>query len=164
MDLSSYKKESKLWVFQSESPFSSFEDEIKERLENFIAQWKTHGERVEATFDVLEGVFIIVASNEQNVVVSGCGIDELTKCIQNIELDFSLNLYDRSELYFLNEGELNSCSFMEVKEKFLNEEISESSQIFDISVNTVESYTNRWKIPMNRSWVYKRLIMGGAPD
>lgn len=163
MDLNGYMQGSKVWVFQSATSFRNNAAEITEQLDAFIASWMTHGKEVEAAYELIEDVFIVVMANEVKNAVSGCAIDELTGVVRKLENDLGLSLFNRSLLYYLEDGLLASCSFMEVKNIFDKGGVNEDTIIYDISVNSIESYINGWKIPMKRSWVYKQLVLGDTP-
>ncbi len=93
---------SRVWVYQSNRPFSINEAlEIEEQLENFTKEWNSHGSAVRSYANLFFGQFIVMMADETDVKVGGCSTDSAFRFIKNLEKDYNVQLLDRQTLAFI---------------------------------------------------------------
>ena len=81
-----FHPDSRVWVYQASRIFSLQEAlEIEELLNEFTAQWKSHGTPVKGAAYLFFGQFIVLIADETATGVSGCSTDSSVRMIKDIE-------------------------------------------------------------------------------
>ena len=97
-----FHADSRVWVYQASRIFSLQEAlAIEELLNEFAAQWKSHGVPVKGAAYLFFGQFIILIADETATGVSGCSTDSSVRMIKDIEQRFGVNMFDRTTLAFV---------------------------------------------------------------
>ena len=77
---------SRVWIFQSNRPFSALESkEIEMSLNLFLKSWTAHGKSLLSSFKINYNRFIIIALDESNNSATGCSIDSCVHFIQKLD-------------------------------------------------------------------------------
>src|SRR6185295_14012622 len=91
-----FSDQSRIWIYLSNRVFTEAEvSELNQLLEQFCIQWTAHGSNLKAGGEVLHHRFIILMVDETAAGASGCSIDKSIHFIQQIEKQFSVNLFNR---------------------------------------------------------------------
>ena len=142
---------SRVWIYQSNREFSSSEvEQIKNKSEEFVAQWTSHDQLMKACIEIFHNRFIVVCVDEKTASASGCGIDKSVKFIQQLEKYFSLSLLDRMNVAYRKDGKILSSPISELKN-------SGAVTVFNNLVQTKEELEKNWEVPIEKSW-QKRLL------
>jgi hypothetical protein len=149
----------RVWVYPCSRTLSDSEvADISSRLKAFINDWLSHQRVVEGSATVLNHRFIILCADESNVDVSGCSIDSSVKFIQELEKIFGLQSFERTHLYFLNEGgTVDSVDFRSIQTAWENGTIHEGSLIFNLQASSIEDLKGNWMKPILSS-MYARFL------
>lgn len=153
---------SRVWIYQSSRLFSMTEAlQIERQLENFVNNWKTHGHAVKGFSTLFFGQFLILMADETHVEVSGCSTDSSVQFVKELEKLYHVNLFDRQLLGFVIDEKvqvlpLNQFNYA-VKNGFINAE----TLYFNNTVCTKKELFENWIIPINDSWLAKKLIAVG---
>ena len=149
---------SRTWIYQSNRELNEKQiAEIKNKSQNFIDQWTSHGKTMNACIEIFHYFFIVVLVDEQSAPASGCGIDKSVHFIQQLEKDFSITLLDRTLAAYKKEDKIFICSLLEFEKLIGAGAIDENTIVFNNLVNTKAELENNWQIPLKRSW-HKSLI------
>ena len=70
-------------------------------LNDFVANWKSHGAPVKGYANLFFGHFIVLMADETATGVSGCSTDSSVHLIKSIEEKFKVQLFDRQNLAFI---------------------------------------------------------------
>jgi len=71
-----FNDSSKVWIYQSSRLFLMSEAlDIESKLEQFVSDWKSHGETVKGYANLFFGQFIVIMADETATGVSGCSTD-----------------------------------------------------------------------------------------
>lgn len=144
----------RLWVYAAPRPFSAAEiATIKSAAPAFIDNWSTHGTPLQASFDVLENQFLLMAVDEGVQTASGCSIDSSVGFVRGLEQQFGLSLTDRSLVYFLIGGEVKTFPLTELKQQVTQGNLSPETKLINTLVATKEELTQKWLIPAGDSWL-----------
>ena len=107
---------SRVWVYQSDRNLSDKEVVfIQQNLLAFCNNWKAHQEHLESSYKVLYNRFIILLVDEQQQNASGCSIDSSVNFIKEIEAEFGIDLFNRTQIAFEQKGEIVTLSIPEFK-------------------------------------------------
>ncbi|MFI5164494.1 MAG: ABC transporter ATPase [Bacteroidia bacterium] len=142
---------SRVWIYQADREFSSSEVElIKKKSEDFVTQWTSHNQLMNACIEIFHNRFIIVCVDEKTAPASGCGIDKSVKFIQQLENDFSVSLLDRMDVAYRKDGKIFSCNVSELKNLG-------NITVFNNLVATKKEVEKDWEVPIEKSW-HKKFI------
>src|ERR1700692_1368529 len=104
---SDFASDSRVWIYQSNRPFTSSEAlQIEDLLIAFAESWKSHGTPVKGCGNLLFGQFIVLMADESATGVSGCSTDSSVRLMKQIEQSYRVNLFDRLQYAFLVKGKL----------------------------------------------------------
>jgi hypothetical protein len=149
----------RVWVYPCSRTLSDSEvTDISIRLQTFINEWLSHQRVVEGSGAVLNHRFIVLSADESNVDVSGCSIDSSVKFVKELEKIFGLQCFERTHLYFLNEGgTVDTVDFRDIQEAWEKGTIHEGSLIFNLQASTIEDLKGNWMKPILSS-MYARFL------
>lgn len=146
------------WVYQSNRFFTDYEALlIQNRLADFAAGWKVHGEPLSAQAEVRYNLFIVLSVDEQIAAASGCSIDSSVRFLKTLEADFDIQLFDRMNVAFKKEGQLHAASRSEFENLVKDGQIDDTTVVFDNTITSLASLTDKWQIPFGESW-HKRVF------
>jgi len=148
---------SRVWIYQSTREFSENEiGLIKQKSEDFISDWTSHGKTMRACIEIFHKRFIIVCVDETSISASGCGIDKSVKFIQKLEKEFNTSLLNRLNVAYrqpsLNNevGEIITCHISELKSLLKLSEGKMGIIVFNNLVNTKEALEKSWEVPLEK--------------
>ena len=150
---------SKVWIYQSSRPFSKQEEqEINEQLYNFYIQWQSHGADVKGWAKLIFNQFVIVMADENYSGVSGCSTDGMVRIIKSFERQYSVDLFDRLTITFLVDEKPQPLPMQQVKYALEKGYIETDTLLFNNTVDTKEKLENSWLVPLNKSWLWNRIV------
>ena len=92
----------RIWIYQADRKFTETEkNTISEALTAFTHSWVAHGNPLKTSFAILHDQFIVLAADENFNEASGCSIDSSVRVIRQLDQQFSLGLFDRTNIGFL---------------------------------------------------------------
>jgi hypothetical protein len=154
----------RIWIFQADKIIEPPQHKIVDNeLLAFTTSWSAHGNKLEASYAILEDYFIILGVDEEKNGTSGCSIDLCNQVIKQLEHDTGINFFNRTIVPFEIDGKVKQFSIHELKKKFADQELGENSITFNILAETVGALRHNWRIPVSQSWV-KRYITPRAVD
>ena len=94
----------RLWIFTADRTLSPAETTaLTERVDEFLAEWASHGRAVSGEATVLHGRFLVVTAHLDGGV-SGCGIDSMTHAVEEIAADLGFGWLDGLHVAYRDEG------------------------------------------------------------
>ncbi|MBK8877661.1 MAG: hypothetical protein IPN74_03660 [Haliscomenobacter sp.] len=82
----SFAPESRVWIYQSNRPFSEAEEqELAAELKEFTRQWVSHNQRLKAAGTILYHRFIALMVDENQVGAGGCSIDRSVAFLKQVQ-------------------------------------------------------------------------------
>lgn len=152
---------SKVWIYQSSRLFSISEAlQLEVMLEDFVLQWKSHGTPVKGYGNLFFGQFIVLMADETATGVSGCSTDSSVHLIKNIEKNFQVDLFNRQNLAFIVKDKVQLLPLSQLEYAFENNFISPETLYFNNLVATKSELENNWIIPVQQSWLKKKIKAG----
>jgi hypothetical protein len=154
----SFHPSSRVWVYQSSRVFSLGEAfDIEELLNNFAADWKSHGTPVKGAGYLFFGQFIVLLADETATGVSGCSTDSSVRLVKDIEQRFAVNMFDRTTLAFVVKDKVQLLPLSQLQYATENGFINGETLYFNNLVATKEELENKWIIPVKESWLASRI-------
>lgn len=148
---------SKVWIYQSSRLFTIGEAlEIEDLLNNFVAEWKSHGASVKGYANLLFGQFIVLMADETATGVSGCSTDSSVYLIKKIEELFHVELFNRQHLAFVVKEKIQVLPLSQINYAFDNNFVNPNTLYFNNLVANKQELLNHWIIPAKQSWLANR--------
>lgn len=149
---------SRVWIYQSNRPFSEREaEEIEEQLHQFAVQWNSHGVPVKGWGRLLFDQVIVLMADETTSEVSGCSTDSSVRIIKSIEKQYSVNLFDRLLLGFLVKDKLQLLPMNQVGYALEKGFITTDTLYLNNTVLTKQELEDHWLMPLKESWLMAKL-------
>jgi hypothetical protein len=146
----------RIWIYQSDRKFTGDETlKIEHEGKNFIETWTAHNNKLLASFDVLNDLFIIIAVDESVNDASGCSIDKSIHFLQDIEHEFGVHLFDRMQVAYTTDSGIHTCLLNELHARFRKGEIDEYTLVYNNLVQTKADMKKNFMVPYRESWHYK---------
>jgi hypothetical protein len=153
-----FAPDSRVWVYQSSRLFTMSEAlEIEDMLNNFVANWNSHGAPVAGFGTLFFGRFIILVADESSTGVSGCSTDSSVRLIKSIEQKFAVNLFDRQNLAFVKNDKIELIPLGQFKYAAENGFIGPETLYFNNLIQTKYELEHTWLIPVKESWLASRM-------
>ena len=149
---------SRIWIFQSNRPFSDLETkEIEMSLNLFLRSWTAHGKSLLSAFKINYNRFIIIALDESNNSASGCSIDSCIHFIQKLENNYKIDLLDKMNVTFKQGDFFSYKSINDFKKLVENRSVSRNTIVYNNMVVDIKDFLKNWEVPVSKSW-HKRFF------
>ncbi len=149
---------SKVWIYQSSRLFSIPEAlEIEALMEDFVANWKSHGSDVKGYANLFFGQFIVIMADETSTTVGGCSTDSSVRLIKEIETLFKVNMFDRQSLAFIIKDKVQLLPLAQLNYALENSFITLDTLYFNNLVATKEALLDKWIVPAKDTWLATRI-------
>lgn len=156
-ELIALENDSRAWIYQADRELSYDElDILRPALFDFINQWSSHGQGVDAYGNIFHRRFIGIFA-DKSIHVSGCSIDASTHFVRDAGNMLGVDFFQRTQFAFMKDEQIFSYQQAEVSKAIENGEISDETFVFDNLVDTKEKFLKSWLIPFGQSW-HKRLV------
>ncbi len=153
-----FAPDARVWVYQCNRLLSMGETlEADAMLQEFVAQWHTHGASVQGFATIFFGQFVILMADESHTAVSGCSTDSSVRLIKVLEQKFNVSLFDRQLLAFVVKDKIQLVPMAHLKHAVEHGMIKEDDLFFNNVVATKAELENNWLIPLHQSWLASRL-------
>ena len=148
---------SRVWIYQSSRLFFISEAlEMEDMLNDFAANWKSHGTPVKGFANLFFGRFIVLMADETATGVSGCSTDSSVHLIKSIEEKYKVQLFDRQNLAFVVKDKIQLLPLSQLEYAVENNFINADTLYFNNTVLSKKEMIEKWIIPVKESWLAKR--------
>jgi len=151
---------SRVWVYQCSRQLMLSEALSMEPLiEDFCADWQSHGAKVKAYGNLFFGQFLVLMADETGASVSGCSTDSSVRFVKSLEQRFGVQFFDRTNLAFFTKDKVQMLPMSQLQYAFDNGFITADTLYFNNLVQDKKSLEENWIIPVKESWLAGRLKM-----
>jgi hypothetical protein len=158
-----FAADSRVWIYQSSRMFMLSEAlQIESLLEDFAANWNSHGAPVKGYANLLFGQFVVIMADESATGVSGCSTDSSVRVIKEIERTFRVNMFDRQTLAFISKEKVELIPMNQFSYALDSGLIGAETPYFNNLVASKADLLNNWIIPVKESWLGKRFPLLNA--
>lgn len=145
---------SRIWIFQSSTKIDDATSEkILAETDDFLQKWAAHGNALLASSTVEYNQFLIIATDEDFNMASGCSIDSMTRFVQELAQKFHLNLFDRTKLAFLKSESVELVDMKSMKELVSQGYFDSEMLFFNNNISTKNQLRNEWLVKPEESWL-----------
>jgi hypothetical protein len=153
-----FNDNSRVWVYQSSRLFTISEAlQIEDMLNDLVKNWQSHGVPVKGYANLFFGQFIILMADEAATGVSGCSIDSSVRVIQQIELQFKVEMFNWQNLAFIVKDIVQIIPRQQFNYALENNFIRTETIFFNNVVATKKELEENWLIPVNQSWLKTKI-------
>jgi hypothetical protein len=153
-----FNDDSRVWIYQSNRLFFISEAlEMEDMLNDFAANWKSHGADVKGYANLFFGQFIVIMADETATGVSGCSTDSSVHLIKTIEDKYKVNMFDRQSLAFVVKDKIQLLPLNQLEYAVENNFVNADTLYFNNTVLTKKEMLEKWIIPVKESWLSKRV-------
>jgi hypothetical protein len=146
---------SRVWVFGSDRLLAPDEEErLLKRVDEFLEQWKAHGEPLTVGRQWRDGRFLVVAVDQASAGASGCSIDGLFRVLQQVQHDFGASLVGGGRIFYRDgTGTVQSAERSNVASLAKSGGITADTVVFDTSLTDLGTWRNCFEQPARDGWV-----------
>lgn len=149
---------SRVWIYQCNRLFTLNEAfQVEDMLKAFVSNWNSHDTPVKGYANLFFGQFIVLVADETAYGVSGCSTDSSVRMIKDIEQMFHVNLFDRLLLAFIVKERVQVIPMSQLPYAVENNFIEPSTLYFNNTVQTLAQLKENWLIPVQQSWLAKKM-------
>lgn len=149
---------SKVWIYQSSRLFLISEAlQLETLLQQFVAEWQTHGTPVKGYANLLFGQFIVFIADETTAGVSGCSTDSSVRMVKQIEQLFKVDMFNRQHLAFIVKDRIEVLPLSQLNYAVENAFITPDTLYFNNLVATKEELLSKWLMPLRKSWLAAKI-------
>ena len=153
-----FDNSSRVWIYQSNRLLTMSEAlRLEEYLEQFVGEWKSHGQKVKGFGTLFFGQFIILMADETASGVSGCSTDSSVRFIQQMEKAFGIQLLDRQLLAFWHKSKVQTLPLSQIPYALEHQFINADTLYFNNLADTKIKLLNEWLLPLKDSWLKRYL-------
>lgn len=145
---------SRIWIYQAERKLS--EDEVtfvEKSTSEFLKGWSAHGHDLKSSFKIEYDQFLVLTVDESFSQASGCSIDASVNLIKALEQRIGISFITNGLVGFLVEDEVKLLPFNKLKEEIAANVISNSTPMFNNTIQYLADFKSKWLVESNQSWI-----------
>lgn len=150
--------DARVWIYKCATPLSAGQQAvIRERGAAFTGAWRSHGQVVVGSLEVLNDHFIALAADIKDMRICGGAIDASTRLVKELERDLGLQLTDRMVVVYKLNGALHACRVPQLEELVKNGTLTGDTIVYDDLVATKADLDARFRTPLRNTWMARYL-------
>jgi hypothetical protein len=143
----------RIWIYQSNRRLTPSEiTAITEKAQAFTQSWSSHSRKVDSAAAVLFDKFLIIAANEEQFNVSGCGIDSSVHFVKALGQEYGIDFFDRFNIAYKIGEEVMIAPRKAFEQLVESGAVNEDTIVFNNMVTTKKDLLQGWMVPMKNSW------------
>lgn len=145
--------DSRVWVFGSSRQLTKNESpELLSRVDEFLDDWKAHGEPLNAGRNFSGDRFLTIAVDQNTAYASGCSIDGLFRSLKDLETRFGTSLLDRSLVYYADNDGVHAVHRDEFSALASSGSVKGDTVVYDPTVTHLGEWRARFQSKAADSW------------
>lgn len=155
----SLDSQTRLWFYTTDREMTDRELVfLNEKLSEFLPAWTAHNRSLKAWATVFFNRILLIAVDETQAGVSGCGIDKSVHFLEKTGGELGLDFFERMTIGVENPaGEIEFLPLGQFSKRVKSGELSAETRILDNLVSTKMEFENGWLKPARASWVSRFL-------
>lgn len=154
VDFDTLPATARLWIFSASRPLNVVErDQLLGLVDEFLGQWKAHGQPLTAARDWRYDRFLLVAVDESATDASGCSIDAMVHRLGGLERALGVALLDHGPVLFRREAQIERVDRSGFADLARRGDVSPDTIVFNNTLTRVaELREGRWETAARASW------------
>lgn len=158
VEYSTISDTAKVWVYPSSRKFYPNEiEEVTQKIQSFIQNWKAGDEDFTASFQFLYDRFIVLIADDEKSALQNGDIDASVAFILKLQEEYNVQLLDKMNVCFKQGKYVQYKELKDFKKLLKNKAVNGKTIIFDNLVVNNYDFKNFWEIPIEDSW-YNRFL------
>ncbi|WP_438978318.1 ABC transporter ATPase [Polaribacter sp.] len=158
VEYSTISDTAKVWVYPSSRKFYPNEiEEVTQKIQSFIQNWKAGDEDFTASFQFLYDRFIVLIADDEKSALQNVDIDASVAFILKLQEEYNVQLLDKMNVCFKQGKYVQYKELKGFKKLLKNKAVTGKTIIFDNLVVNNYEFKNFWEIPIEDSW-YNRFL------
>mgnify|MGYP000091131802 CR=1 FL=1 len=158
VEYSTISDTAKVWVYPSSRKFYPNEiEEVTQKIQSFIQNWKASDENFTASFQFLYDRFIVLIADDEKSALQNVDIDASVAFILKLQEEYNVQLLDKMNVCFKQGKYVQYKELKDFKKLLKNKAVTGKTIIFDNLVVNNYDFKNFWEIPIEDSW-YNRFL------
>lgn len=146
--------QARIWIYQADRSLTDTEVEaLKPVLAQFVTEWTSHGQTLQASAQLFHNRFLIIANDEDVNSPSGCSIDASVRFVKQLQDQLNVSFFDRTQLAFLKDNEVTVIPMKTIKEAAATGVVTAETLYFDNTIATVGQLQQNWPQPAKATWL-----------
>jgi len=149
---------SRIWIYQANRQLTPQEKQLAETtLKSFCEGWVAHQQQLKTSFSIEQDQFIILATDEDYHLPSGCSIDSSVRTLKDLQSKLGVDFFDRTKVAFLKDDTVVTHSLASLKGLFETGELNGGTLTFNNLVPSRGDLARGWKTRVENTWLTKYL-------
>ena len=150
--------DSRLWIYQINRELTEAEEgRLLNDTLDFLKEWTAHGSKLSASAKIVDHRLLIIAADESHSGASGCSIDSQVAFLREIQLKMDIDLFSRSNIYYLENNSFKSMDLNEFKNKVSTGELSDDTLFYNTTIHKKGQLQDGFLIPIKESWLMRMI-------
>lgn len=150
--------DSRLWIYQINRVLRPDEEaSLLNETMRFLEEWTAHGSKLSASAKIIDHRLLIIAADESHSGASGCSIDSQVAFLRDIQLKLNIDLFSRTNIYYLENDNLKSMDLNEFKSKISTGELSDETLFYNTTIHKKGQLNSDFIIPVKESWLMRMI-------
>jgi hypothetical protein len=164
--LSTLPENARVWVFGSDRTLDATTSaHLLQTVDAFLDTWKAHGVPLTVGRDWREGRFLTIAVDVTHEYASGCSIDGLFRALRGLEPTLGASLVGGGQVFYRDAAgaiqRVDRGTWTALGDRG---EVSATTPVFDLAVQTLGEWRTRFELPAGRSWPGALLPSSASPS
>lgn len=149
---------SRIFIYQANRKLTHEEvADIAKQVDMFVNQWQAHGKQLNAEYEIVASLFIVLKVDETEAAASGCSIDDSVAFMQHLGETYGIDFFDRQQFAYEHNGTVYNDSLENLDDLVIRGIITSNTIVYNNLVRNHEQYENQFRIPFHKSW-HQRLL------
>lgn len=146
----SLPNDARVWVFAASEPVTGENaDRLLSAVDEWLSDWKAHGEPLTCARDWREARFLAIGVDQSTAGASGCSIDALFRVFKSLQSAGGPSLLGGSRVFYRDpDGNIVANS----RAEFVKSGLGPDTTVFDTTVTTARDYRRSFEKPLRDSW------------
>ncbi|MBD3223285.1 MAG: hypothetical protein GF313_01035 [Caldithrix sp.] len=146
-----FNDDARLWIYGFSKPLTASDQKnIRMNMNDFMASWTSHGDKVKGAYHIIYDRFIIIVAEN---TISGCSIDSSIKVLQQLDENYNLNGLDFSLVFYRNKGNVFAVSRRQFQKLVQNGTVDHHTIVYNNTLTTLgQLRAGEWETTFDKSW------------
>ena len=154
VDFDSLPDEARVWVYGADKTLAEDgEKKLVSAVDEFLSRWAAHGSPLFSARRLDDDRFLTIAVDSTREGASGCSIDGLYRTLKSLGPGVGAEIVTSGLVYYRSsDGEIRAVSRDEFSNLAARGEITNDTEVFDLSVTSLNEWKSRFKSRVADSW------------
>lgn len=150
-----FDNSSKIWVYTIHPNLTEEQEKnLEAELSEFCKTWTAHNKELKAFFKIIQHTILILGVDEHLNPASGCSIDKSVHFLEELELKYSLNFFNRMLFTYIEEnGTFVTKNKQEFEELLSKESIHSKTNVVNTLTLTLQEWNEKGIQTIENSWM-----------